>query len=229
MGPAGAGKSALATQYALAAAERGENVAFFNFEESVRTLLARAEGLGQSLRVHVDSGRIRIQQIDPAELSPGEFASQVRTSVERDGTRVLIIDSLNGYLNAMPETRFLMLHLHELLMYLGQLGVVTFLVVAQHGMMGASMLTPVDTSYLADTVILLRFFEATGEIRQAVSVVKKRGGLHERSIRELRLQTGGIRVGEPLRDFHGILTGVPAFVGKTRATLGQGDEKLGPA
>jgi circadian clock protein KaiC len=211
LGPAGSGKSSLAALYARAAAARGERAAMFLFDERVEVLRKRAAGLGIDLAPHLESGRLTAQPVDPAELSPGEFAHAVRAAVEPPGggpgARVVVIDSLNGYLQAMPEERFLTAQLHELLNYLGHRGVVTFLVLAQHGMVGP-MESEVDTTYLADTVILLRYFEARGEVRQALSVVKKRTGRHERTIRELRLD-GGIRVGEPLRDFQGVLTGVP--------------------
>lgn len=213
MGPAGSGKSTLAVQYCVAAARRGERAALFVFDESRTTLLARSRELGIDLQPHLESGLVTVQQIDPAELAPGELANAIRQAAEADAgrARVVVIDSLNGYLNAMPEERYLLIQLHELLTYLGQQGVVTFLVVAQHGLVGTGMQTPVDASYLADAVVLLRYFETTGEVRQAVSVVKKRGGAHERTIREFRLGPRGVEVGEPLRDFHGILTGVPQF------------------
>ena len=158
-----------------------------------------------------------MQQVDPAELSPGEFAHGVRAAVERDGAGIVVIDSLNGYLQAMPDERFLTAQLHELLTYLDQRGVVTILVMAQHGFMGTAMNSPVDVSYLADTVVLLRYFEAAGAIRRAVSVVKKRTGAHEDTIRELRLSSGGITVGKPLSEFQGVLTGVPSYVGGSAA------------
>ncbi|WP_165246807.1 ATPase domain-containing protein [Paludisphaera soli] len=217
LGPAGSGKSTFALQYARAATARGERAAVFSFDERLQTILERTEGLGMDIGEEVASGRIRIQQVDTAELSPGEFAHRVRESVaDRDGVagaRIVVIDSLNGYLNAMPEERFLISQLHELLTYLGHRGVVTFLVVAQHGLFG-TMNSPVDTTYLADTVVLFRYFEARGEVRQAISVVKKRSGRHERTIRELTLDTGdGLVVGPPLRDFQGVLTGTPFFFG----------------
>lgn len=214
LGPAGSGKSTLSIQYARAAAARGERAAIFTFDERVETILERMTGLGMDLGDDIESGLITIQPIDPAELSPGEFAHRVRTAVERadgtPGTRVIVIDSLNGYLYAMPEERFLVAQLHELLSYLGHKGVVTFLLVAQHGLVG-TMQTPIDTTYLADAVVLFRYFEAMGEIRQAISVVKKRSGNHERTIRELKLGGGGITVGKPLVDFHGVLAGTPSF------------------
>ena len=209
MGPAGCGKSALATQYAVGAATRGEKAAMFVFEESLSSLFNRSHSLGMPLREHVDSGGISVRQVDPAQLQPGEFAHLVRKSVD-DGARVLVIDSLNGFLNAVPEERFLLLHLHELLSYLGQNGIATILVFAQHGLVG-SMHAPVDVSYLADSVLLLRYFEARGQIRKAVSVVKKRGGLHDTAIRDFSMSHAGLSIGQPLYDFRGVLTGVPTF------------------
>jgi circadian clock protein KaiC len=215
VGSAGTGKSTLAAQFATAAAGRGQRAALFVFDESPATLVSRCGSLGIGLAAQVDAGRISIQQVDPAELSPGEFTNRIRDAVER-GAAMVVIDSLNGYLNAMPGERFLTIQLHELLMYLGQQGVATILIAAQHGMIGSDMNSPIDASYLADTVILMRYFEAAGEVRQAISVVKKRGSQHERTIREFRLDEGGIRVGEPLRDFRGILTGVPVYEGPAR-------------
>jgi circadian clock protein KaiC len=209
IGPAGAGKSALATHYAAAAAERGENAAIFIFDESKSTLFARSEALHLNLRQHIDSGKISVTQIDPAEIPPGEFVHLVRDAVEQRDISVLIIDSLNGYMNAMPEERFLTIHMHELLTFLGQKGVATILVVAQHGLIGSNMAAPVDVSYLADCVVLLRYFEHAGEIRKAISVMKKRSGYHEKAIRPFAFTTNGIEVGEPLTDFHGILSGTP--------------------
>lgn len=209
MGPAGCGKSALATQYAVGAAERGEKAAMFIFEESVASLYNRSHSLGMPLRKHVEAGLITVRQVDPAQLQPGEFAHLVRKSVD-DGVRVLVIDSLNGFLNAVPEEKFLLLHLHELLSYLGQNGVATILVFAQHGLVG-TMHAPVDVSYLADCVLLLRYFEAQGRIRKAVSVVKKRGGMHDTAIRDFAMSGGGLAIGSALVDFRGVLTGVPTF------------------
>jgi len=211
LGPAGSGKSSIAAQFAAAAAERGERAASFLFDEGVNTYLSRASGLGREMEEQVEAGHMSLQQIDPAELSPGEFAHFVRRAVDEEGARVVVIDSLNGYLQAMPDERFLTVQMHELLTYLNQQGVVTLLVLAQHGFMGSNMGTPVDVSYLADTVLMLRFFEARGEVRRAVSVVKKRTGYHENTIREMRMSGGGIAVGEPLRDFQGVLTGVPSY------------------
>lgn len=211
MGPAGTGKSTIATQYAVCAAERGERSVLFAFDESVATLITRSEGLGIPLKKHIDAQRIRVQQVDPGELSPGEFIYGIRRAVEQDGARVVVIDSLNGYLNAMPEERYLTIQLHEMLSYLGQQGVVTLMVMAQRGLLGAGMQTPVDASYLADTVIALRYFEARGALRRAISVVKKRSGMHEDTLRELRLTRGGVALGEPLHDFHGVMSGIPVI------------------
>jgi circadian clock protein KaiC len=211
VGAAGTGKSTLASQFAAAAAERGQRAALFIFDESRNTLLTRLAGLGSDFPKHHEAGLISIRQVDPAELTPGEFSDTIRREVEDRGARVVVIDSLNGYLNAMPGERFLTIHLHELLMYLGSQGVATLLIGAHQGMMGSQMHTPVDASYLADAVILMRYFEAHGEVRQAISVMKKRGGNHERTIRELSIEAGGIVVGEPLREFRGVLTGVPMY------------------
>ncbi|HEX8251947.1 MAG TPA: ATPase domain-containing protein [Thermoanaerobaculia bacterium] len=223
MGPAGSGKSALASQYAMAAAQRGENVAMFLFDESKNTLLARCEGIGMPFQQEIDSGRIAIQQIDPAEVPPGEFVQLVREQVEKRNITVLVIDSLNGYVNAMPEERFLTIHMHELLTYLGQHGVATILVVAQHGLVGNSMMSPVDVSYLADCVILLRYFELSGEIRKAVSVVKKRSGAHEKAIRPFAISSEGLMVGPPLTEFHGVLSGTPLLDTNLATLMSFGD------
>ena len=213
LGPAGSGKSSLGTHFAAAASARGEQAAAFLFDEGVNTYLGRAAGLGTDLWPEVEAGRLTVQQVDPAELSPGEFAHNVCAAVER-GARVVVIDSLNGYLQAMPDERFLTAQMHELLTYLNQQGVVTLLVMAQHGFMGAGMVSPVDVSYLADTVVLLRYFEAAGSIRRAISVVKKRTGRHEDTIREMRLSSKGVEVGAPLTAFRGVLTGVPILIGE---------------
>ena len=208
-GAAGTGKSSLSALFCFSAAERGENAALFIFDESANTLFSRLDGLGIPLRRHADAGLVSVQQIDPAELSPGEFVHAIRRAVREKRASIVVIDSLNGYLNAMPDEKFLIIQLHELLTYLGQHGVATVLVAAQHGLMGASMTAPVDASYLADSVVLLRYFEAEGEVRQAISVVKMRGGEHERTIRELSMKGGRINLGEPLRDYRGVFTGVP--------------------
>jgi len=221
-GPAGTGKSTLASQYAVTAAAKGEHAAIYLFDESVATFRERSAGLGLAVGPLLESGPLSVQQVDPAELSPGEFAHLVRRAVDRDKSRLVVIDSLNGYLNAMPSEQFLTLHLHELLTYLGQQGVTTLLLLAQHGLVGSALEGPLDASYLADTVLLLRYFEAAGELRQALSVIKKRTGKHERTIRELRFGDKGITIGEPLREFQGILTGSPQFVGKATDRAGQG-------
>jgi circadian clock protein KaiC len=209
MGPAGSGKSVLATLYARAAAERGERAAIFTFDEGRGTHLARSEGLGLQLQPYLDSGKLTVQQVDPAELAPGEFVATIRHVVENTNARVVVIDSLNGFMKAMVDDRFLTLQLHELLAYLAQRGTITIMNLAQHGMLGAAMQSPIDVSYLADTVVLTRYYEARGEIHKAVSVVKKRTGAHERSLRELIMGPGGVQVGPVLREFRGVLTGVP--------------------
>jgi circadian clock protein KaiC len=212
IGPAGSGKTTVAMQYALAAARQGKKVAAYLFDELRELLVDRLGTIGMNLREAVDGGCMTLSQIDPTQKSPGEFAAQVQNDVEKGDVRVIVIDSLNGYLNSMLHEEFLTAQLHELLAYLGNRGVVTFLVVAQHGIMGANMATPVDASYLTDSIVLFRYFEAKGEVRKAISVAKKRGGSHENSIRELAIDTHGIRVGEPLAEFQGVLTGVPAFL-----------------
>lgn len=208
MGPAGTGKSILTMRFALCAAQRDEHVLFFTFDETTRTLLGRARQLGFDVEPHLQAGRIKVQQIDPAEISPGELAYHIKQGVLRDGARMVVIDSLNGFLHAMPDQRHLILQLHELLSFLNQQGVVSLMVLTQQGIVG-SMQSPMDLTYLADTVVLLRYFETDGAVRQAVSVIKKRSGDHERTIREFKLAPGGITVGEPLQGFHGVLTGVP--------------------
>ena len=218
LGPAGVGKSTLAMQYAVNAAQKGEHAVIFTFDESVQTMLHRAKGIGMPLEKYMNDGFIHLQPVDPTEMSPGEFAHRVRETVAgkngKPAAKVVVLDSLNGYLNAMPEERFLMSQMHELLTYLGHHGVVTFLVVAQHGLLGHSMQTPLDTSYLSDSVILFRYFELQGEVRQAISVLKKRSGEHERTIREFTIGTKGLTVGEPLSQFQGVLSGTPIITHK---------------
>src|SRR6185437_2873817 len=226
IGGAGVGKSSLALTYAIAAAERGESVVYYAFDEGRGTLEARAKTLGLGLRAALDSGHLRLQQIDPAELSPGEFAANVRHSVEVDKARLVVIDSLNGYLNAMPDGRFLILQMHELLSYLGQQGVLTILVLAQHGLVGP-MDTPVDISYLSDAVLMLRYFEYDGTVRRAMSVVKKRSGNHEHTIREFQLSHHGVRLGPPLKGFSGILSGTPIYTGDVTPLLADEDSRAG--
>ncbi|WP_414652529.1 ATPase domain-containing protein [Hydrogenophaga sp.] len=210
LGAPGTGKSTVAVQFALSAAQRGETAALFVFDESITTLRTRCAGLGMGLAPFIATGKIRLRQVDPAELSPGEFVAGIRDSVTEHGATVVVIDSLNGYLNAMPDEKYLIAQLHELLTYLGQAGVATILVGAEHGLIGTQMQTPVDASYLADAVVLLRYYETEGEVRQAISVMKKRGGRHERSIRGFQMTSQGLVVGEPLKRFRGILTGTPA-------------------
>jgi circadian clock protein KaiC len=219
VGAAGTGKSTLAAQFAAAAAARGQSAALFVFDENPDTLISRCAALGIDIASHVTAGEIRLRQVDPAELTPGEFIVAIRDEVEQRQAAIVVIDSLNGYLNAMPEERFLTIQLHELLMYLGQKGVATIMIGAHQGLIGTQMTTPVDASYLADAVILMRYFEANGEVRQAISVVKKRGSRHERTIREFELSARGIRIGEPLREFRGILTGVPVYDGGSRPPM----------
>jgi len=209
VGAPGTGKSSVAVQFAMEAAERGKRSAMFIFDESVNTLCTRCAGLGMDIRRHVDNGHVQLRQVDPGEMSPGELVSLIREAVEVHKVQFVVIDSLNGYLNAMPDERFLIVQLHELLTYLGQAGVATLLVGAHHGLIGSQMQSPVDASYLADAIVLLRYFEAEGEVRQAISVMKKRGGRHERSIRDFHMDEAGLHVGEPLRNYRGILTGVP--------------------
>lgn len=211
VGAAGTGKSTLAAQFVAAVAERGQTAAMFIFDESSNTLLTRAAGLKINLKPAIESGKVVVQQVDPAELSPGEFANAIRRCVDENKISIAVIDSLNGYLNAMPGERFLIIQLHELLTYLGQAGVATVLIGAHQGLIGTQMASPVDASYLADAVILMRYYEMKGEVRQAISVVKKRGSAHERTIRDFRLENGSITVGEPLREFRGVLTGVPTY------------------
>jgi circadian clock protein KaiC len=223
LGPTGAGKSALATQCVAAAAARGEPGALFTFDENLGTLLYRAKALGLDLATHVEQGTVLLQQVDPAELSPGEFVHRVRDAVEQRGARIVVIDSLNGYLQSMPAEEFLVIQLHELLTYLSQRGVVTVLIATQHGLLGTGMVTPVDASYVADAVILLRYFEAAGSVRNALAVMKKRSGRHERTIREFTLGPNGFDVGAPMEDFHGVLTGVPTHAGEGGALTRSSD------
>ena len=213
-GPPGTGKSSLAVQYAYAAAARGERAIVYAFDEVLRTVRERATSLGMDVETEIARGTLAMLQGDPAELSPGELVHQIRSDVEERDTRVVVIDSLNGFLNSMPGERDLVMHLHELLAYLNQKGVITLLVLAQQGLVG-TMHAQVDVSYLADTVVLLRYFEAQGEIRQVISVLKQRSGIHERTLRELSFGKDGVVVGEPLKNFQGVLTGVPQMLSST--------------
>lgn len=213
LGPAGCGKSSIAAQYVAEAGRRGGAAAFYTFDEVPYTLLKRSAALGADLTPYLKSGRLRLEQVDPAELSPGEFVHRVQKEVDQNHASVVVIDSLNGLMNAMPGEESLAIQLHETLSYLNQRGIVTILVMAQYGILGHGMQTPADISYLADTVLLLRYFEASGRVKQAISVVKKRSGDHERTIREFRLDSGQIRIGPPLSEFRGILTGTPEYAG----------------
>jgi circadian clock protein KaiC len=214
LGPAGCGKSTIAVRYAISAVERGDRAALFTFDETLATLVIRAKGLGMDIKKHADSGKLLLRQVDAAQLSPGQFVYQVRQLVEKQDLKLLIIDSLNGFLNAMPGEHFLAMQLHEMLAYLSQKGVTTIMTVSQVGFVGTNIDTPVDVSYLADTVLLFRYFEAAGEVRQVLSVIKKRSGEHERTIRELVMRNGVIKVGEVLTEFDGVLTGSPTFRGR---------------
>jgi circadian clock protein KaiC len=213
IGPAGVGKSTLAMMYAYSAAERGERAAVYLFDEGPETLYQRTAALGLDIEKHVEAGRIALRQIQLAELTPGELSHMVSMEVEEKGARVVIIDSVNGYLMATPQERFLTMQFHELLGYLNRNGVVSILIVGQYGLVG-NMQTPIDMSYLADSVVLLRYFEADGAVRQAISMLKRRTGNHERTIREYKMGEGGLTLGEPLADFRGVLTGVPVYSGK---------------
>lgn len=217
MGPPGTGKSTIAIKFMLAAAERGEKVLFFIFDETIGTMVDRAAKLGMDVRPHIKSGTLRVEQVDPAEISPGELAHNIRNAVTKDDVRIVVIDSINGYLNAMPAERYLTLQLHELLAFLNQQGVITIMVLAQQGLVG-NMQSTVDLTYLSDTVILLRYFEALGEVKQAISIIKKRSGDHERTIHEIFMSKAGINVSEPLRGMQGVLSGIPAFFEKKPAT-----------
>jgi circadian clock protein KaiC len=211
LGPAGTGKSLLALSFISAAIDRGERAAMFAFDEELGLLFERALGLGIDLQAMVDTGKLVIEQVDAAELSPGEFSERVRRCVEVYDAQTVVIDSLNGYQEAMPAEQSLILHMHELLQYLNRQGASTFLTVAQHGLVG-DMKSPVDVTYLADTVILLRYFEAMGRVRRAISVIKKRTGAHENTIREYVIDQRGITLGEPLTNFQGVLRGVPTMI-----------------
>jgi circadian clock protein KaiC len=219
IGPAGSGKSTIAMKFLLEAAERGEKSAIYSFDETLGTVMARARKLDLELQKRVDEGLIQIHQVDPAEMSPGEFAFAIKSAVERDEIGIVQIDSLNGFLHAMGDERFLNLQLHELVTYLNQQGVVTIMMLAPHGMLG-QMRTPLDVTYLADTVVALRYYEASGSVHKAVSVIKKRTGKHERTIREVNIDRGKISVGRPLTKFRGIFTGTPQAESSSRSKRG---------
>lgn len=213
-GPSGVGKTSTAVRCGLSALERGQKAAYYLFDEGRATMLARARALGMGLEPHLEGGDLRVVQIDPAELSPGEFASWVRRAVEDDGVRFLVIDSLNAFMRAMPGEDYLLLQMHELLSYLNQQGVITMLVLGQHGIIG-EVRSDVDVSYLSDGIIMFRYFEAGGQMLKAVSVAKSRVTAHQSSIREFSLDQDGIRLGDPLQDFEGVLSGLPAYRGST--------------
>lgn len=229
MGPAGVGKSTLASQFAVAALRRGEKAAIFLFDEMSRVFLARSEGLGMGLSEHVSRGQATVHQVDPSAFTPGEFAHEVRHAVERDDVGLVVIDSLSGYLNGMPDEHYLSVHLHELLTYLGYRNVVTVLTMNEHGIVGGRLRATIDVSYLADAALLLRYFEAFGGVRRSISTVKRRMGPHEVLIREMTISPPGIHVGEPLKEFHGVLTGNPSYTGgpehlrRIAALDGEGD------
>ena len=212
IGPAGSGKSSVALSIAYKAAKDGDCVALYAFDESTESITERARGLGMEIGALIAERALHLHEVNPAEMSPGEFTALVCRGVLERNARIVIIDSLNGYLQAMPQERFLALEIHQLLSFLNRHGVLTILIMAQHGMVGV-VEAPIDLSYLSDSVLLLRFFEAQGEIRKAISVLKKRVGTHERTIREFRLGGQGLAVGEPLTDFQGIMTGIPTYLG----------------
>ena len=222
-GAAGTGKSILCSQFAKSAIESGERVLFYLFDERISTFKLRAKALGMVMESALASGQLRLVQVEPTELSPGEFASQVVRAVEDDGVTLVVLDSINGYLQSMPEERLLAIQIHELLSFLSNNGVTSIMTLVQHGIFGNPVAEALDVSYLADTVMLLRYFEVSGSVRQAISVVKKRSGNHERMIRECRVQAGGLFVGEPLSEFQGVLTGVPHYVGAAAPLLEEKD------
>jgi circadian clock protein KaiC len=202
----------------VAALKRGEKATYFLFDERAPTLLTRSAALGMDLQPHLASGLLELRAIDPAEMSPGEFAASVRMAVETHGATIVVIDSLNAYLQSMPNEQFLVLQMHEMLSYLGQKGVISLLILGLHGITG-DIRSDVDLSYLSDTVVQLRYFEANGEVRQAISVIKTRTARHERTIREFLIGNNGLQLGEPLRNFQGVLTGVPMFSGEVKTLM----------
>ena len=220
LGPAGTGKSLVILQFLAAAAARGEPTALFVFDEEIGLLFARAKAMGIDLAAMQADNKLVVEQVDAAEITPGEFAQRVRACVDDHDTRIVAIDSLNGYQAAMSEEQFITLHLHELLQYLNRRGAATFLSIAQHGMVG-EMRQPIDVTYLADTVVMLRYFEAFGRVRRAISVIKKRTGSHEDTIRELKIGDSGLVLGDPLTDFQGVLRGVPSYVGQPAPLMDQ--------
>jgi circadian clock protein KaiC len=218
-GPSGAGKSSVAMQYAIEACRQGQRVAIIQFDESAATVAERMEGMGMPIDDFIKDGLLSLHQIDPAELSPGQLAHRIRDEVEMHGARLVVLDSLNGYMHAMPGEQFLTVQMHELASYLGHLGVTTIIVTTQQGFIGTSMHSPVDATYLADCVVLLRYFEDMGRVRKAVSVVKKRTGRHEDTIRELTIDGKGVHVGPPLADFRGVLSGIPERHSPAKGTV----------
>jgi circadian clock protein KaiC len=223
IGPAGTGKSIFGLAFIAAAIRRGEKAAVFLFDEELGLLFNRMRGIGVDLERMRDEGNLHIEQLDAAELSPGEFAHRVRERVDFANAKTVLIDSINGYQASMPQENALILHMHELLQYLNRQGANTFLTVAQHGLVG-DMKAPVDVTYLADTVVLLRYFEAIGRVRRAVSVIKKRTGPHEDTIREYKIGSTGLALGAPLDDFQGVLRGVPTYVGAGLPLLTDGSD-----
>jgi circadian clock protein KaiC len=223
LGPAGTGKSLAVIVFVVAAVARGEKAAMFVFDEELGLLYARMKAIGIDLEAMQRSGNLFVDQVDAAELSPGEFAHRVRKRVDEDAIKTVVIDSLNGYQAAMPEENSLILHMHELLQYLNRQGAATFMTVAQHGLVG-DMKAPIDVTYLADTVILLRYFEAMGRVRRAMSVIKKRTGMHESTIREYRINDRGLTIGAPLDGFQGVLRGVPIYIGEGQPLLQEASE-----
>ena len=227
-GAAGTGKSVLCSQFARAALSRGEKVLFYLFDERLSTFTLRSDALDISTKEERESGQLIVTQVEPTELSPGEFASQVVRAVQEAGVKLVVIDSLNGYLQSMPQERLLAVQIHELLSFLSNNGVTCLMTLVQHGIFGNPVDEAVDVSYLADTVLLLRYFEVHGEVRQAISVVKKRSGDHERTIRECKVGQGGLKVGEPLHEFQGVLTGVPRYTGNNTQVLQESETAISP-
>lgn len=228
VGPAGVGKTTVSVQCMIAGLQRGEKASYFLFDERAPTLLARSASLGLDLRPYLDNGQLELRTIDPAEMSPGEFAAAIRAAVEAHGASVVVIDSLNAYLQSMPNEQFLVLQMHEMLSYLGQKGIITLLILGLHGMTG-DVRSDVDLSYLSDAVIQLRYFEMGGEVRQAISIMKTRTARHERTIRQFQITADGLKIGEPLREFQGVLTGVLTFVGGAASLITGGpDDPAGP-
>jgi circadian clock protein KaiC len=223
IGAAGTGTSVLAMQFALTTVAQGERVRVFMFDERITTAMIRAKGLGLDLDTPLRDGRLTLSQVEPTQMSPGEFAHEVVRAVEEDSASLVIIDSINGYMQAMPHERLLAVQVHELLSYLSRRGVSVIMTLVQRGIFGAPVSEAAEVSYLADAVVLLRYFEHAGTVRRAISVVKKRSGVHEQTIREFRVELGGFRVGEPLTEFRGVLTGNPEYLGELAPLMGGDD------